>query len=507
MKIVTGKEMTKIEKQSYEEKGLHLAQVYMENAGTKVAEFVDTYVHERLGLKEKNKSKVLLLCAKGNNSGDAYVCGRILCEMGYKVCALQITPIEEATDLCKLNHKKFMQSGGRLSQSLKNDLSGTDLVVDGLLGTGFSGDLRSNYLNTIQEVNKAQKVVVSIDVPSGLSADEGARENKQVIIKANITLYLGLPKLGFFLEDSMNHLGELHHIDFGLEEKYIAAHQSSYTLLTKKQCQSFLPKYLRTTNKYQQGFLTTLAGSPGMTGAALLTTLAAFRSGAGIVKLLCSEEMIKQFSHSYPELVKIAYDDKGSKQLLEVINKSDACIIGPGIGLAKKTADLLENLIPQIKKPLLLDADGLNIFAKSGFSLPEEVVMTPHLGELARILKLDKTPRVNQELLDRVRLFSKSNKVTVVVKGSPTFVVMPDGIVYVCPVGDPGMATAGSGDVLSGMIGAFMAQGLSCKKAALLGVWLHGKAGSLAADKKTSFSLMASDIIDYISAAIKSLIK
>ena len=506
MKIVTAQEMIKIEQQSFQEEGHGLAKIYMEKAGSSVAKFIDVYLKKKNMHKKKQQSHILLLCGKGNNSGDAYVCGRILCGLGYTVCALQIFPIQEASDLCQLNHKKFLQSGGIVSVLL-DDIFRSDLVVDGLLGTGFSGEVKGDYTGVIQKINTAQKKVIAIDIPSGLHPNQGAISKKN-IIKADVTLCLELPKIGSFFQDGMNYIGKLVPLSFGLKKKYIDRIQSPFKLITKEICKQYIPKYHRTIHKYQAGFLTVIAGSENMTGAAFLTTLAAFRSGSGMVKLLCSNKTLKALSFTYPELVKVPFDDSRKvsdivQNLVDNINISSACVIGPGIGLKDKTCEIISQLIPKIKVPVLMDADALTLFSQKSFLLPKSVIMTPHLGELSRLLKMKKILTVTNNLLDKVRLFSNYNKVVVVVKGAPTFVVIPYGSIYVCPVGDPGMATAGSGDVLSGMIGSFLTQHLSCETASIVGVYLHGKAGVFAAKKKTSYSLMASDIIDHISDAIK----
>jgi ADP-dependent NAD(P)H-hydrate dehydratase / NAD(P)H-hydrate epimerase len=490
-KVVSGKEMTRIEQLSLESKK-YLSKKYMENAGKGVADFI-------LGKFAKSLS-VLLLCGKGNNSGDAYVAGCYLLESGFKVKSYKISADPESS-LCLLNHNRFKKQGGESLLSL-DSLDSYDLILDGILGTGFKGNLDPVTSEVFKKVNAASAAVVAIDVPSGIDANCGL-EKSQIAIKADYTLTLGFPKTGIFLQTSPSYVGSLKCLDFGLNKKYLELACCEYILISKDNLPKVCPQDLR-QHKYSAGLVTALAGSAGMLGAARLSSKAAYRSGCGVVKLLLEEKICKKFQ-SYPELITLAWSLLEQEKIVDTLNKGKSCYIGPGLGQGLQIRTILKNTVPKITVPLVLDADGLNIFSQDRFNLPRNTILTPHLGEAAKLLQ-QKEFVVNRENLEKIKNFARENSVYIILKGYPNFIFSPEGKSYIISAGDPGMATAGSGDVLTGVVSSLLAQGYNHLDACLLGVWLHASAGEIAAQKQGSHSLMASDITASLAEAFKKII-
>ncbi|NRA47204.1 MAG: NAD(P)H-hydrate dehydratase [Oligoflexales bacterium] len=299
-----------------------------------------------------------------------------------------------------------------------------------------------------------------------------------------------------------DYLGELYPIRFGLSE---AAHEQakpSATLLQQDEIGRLLPKLFRQRHKYQAGLLHVWAGSKGMEGSAALVCRSALRSGCGLVKLAIDEKHHQGFSSLDLEVVSLLvgqgqrfFNQAKLKFMIEHFNKGDACVIGPGISLDMDMQACIHELVPSIKKPLVLDADGLTAYAERPFSLPKHTVMTPHIGELKRLLGIEGRFTMNRDSLQLCQDYVEEHQLTLLVKGAPTFIFHPQTEVKIMPRGNPGMATAGAGDVLAGMIGAFLAQGLGPLEATCVGAYLHGVSGELAAKDLGSFSLMATDLI------------
>ncbi|NGX57178.1 MAG: Bifunctional NAD(P)H-hydrate repair enzyme Nnr [Chlamydiae bacterium] len=493
MKIVTPKEMARIESVAYSEGASE--ELFMEAAGQGVAEAVLQFCQDlRLG------KRILLLCAKGNNSGDAYVAGTCLKSWGYHVAALQLAPISECSPLCQKNHKRFEASGGMIIDKDPNYdvlFDQCDVIVDGMFGTGFHGELREPYQSVVKMVNESELPTIAIDIPSGLNGETGEGEG----LHATETIYLGLPKQGFFLEGGWNHVGNLTHVNFGLEQKYIDQAKSSYRLITLEQCEELRPPITRNRHKYQAGVVIGLAGSPSMPGAALLASFAALRGGAGMMRLLHPVGMEAELSSSPYELIKLPYQTNDYDGIVENLNHGKAVFFGPGIGRTEATVNLCKNVLPRIETPCVIDADALTILSEHEIALPKQTVLTPHSGEMARLLRVPSPKSITADFLDACRDYCEKKQVTLILKGGPSWIFHPGEPTWVNPTGTPGMATAGSGDVLTGLIASLISQGLTPYHAAIYGVFTHGLAGEIAATEKTPYSMVASDIIEALPSA------
>jgi len=496
LKVVTAKSMAAVEQSAYA-KGYSEA-AFMHQAGQGIADYVAAYIQ-----KHALPKRVLLVCGKGNNAGDAYVAGTDLLRLHQcKVVAIQAFSLEDCSPLCQHNLRAFQAAGGVIrsfASDLSEPFSEAGLVIDGLFGTGFKGTVPESLAVLIQKANTSKKPILAVDIPSGLNGDTGSVEGEAIF--ATETLFLGLPKTGFFLRDGWNHVGTLRYIDFDLPSSSIEEVEEDFRLLDMQDIAPFLPHHKRNAHKYERGYVVGLAGSPGMPGAAILSGLSALVSGAGIVRLLHPKGMESEFSLSPYELIHEAVSFDQVETILETMEKGSSVFLGPGLGRSPETAKLLQKLLPGITKPCVIDADALNLIAKEQLSFPKRSILTPHKGEMDRLLFLSDAPPLDCDYLQVCKRYAAKHEATVVLKGGPTFIIPASGVILVCPVGDPGMATAGSGDVLTGVVASMLAQGLSPIEATKFAVFLHGLAGESAANQKTSRTMIASDLIDHFSDA------
>ncbi len=491
MKVVSPKQMAHIESQAYRDGASEID--FMEEAGSGAALVIQEYVE----IHQLDR-QVLLLCGKGNNAGDAYVAGIHLLHLEYDVFALQLAPIDECTTLCRDNYIRFLNEGGRVKEVATLDdmifpLNG--IIVDGIFGTGFRGKVEDLYASVIRLANQSKLPIIAIDIPSGLNGETGSIEGD--VVEATETAFLGLPKTGFFLRDGWNAIGKLRYVNFGLPYPYIEESETDLIMLTSDIIKPLLPHIVRNRHKYQAGYVIGLAGSPDMPGAAILSSQAALRGGAGIVRLLYPKGMEAELAHSPYELIKVPFSFSDKTFVADTLNKASATFVGPGLGRKDDVKQLLEYVLPRLEKPCVIDADALFFLSEENIELPKDVILTPHLGELMRLLKIEKTPTIDKDFLAVCQNFAETRRVTLILKGGPTFIFHPDETICVNPKGDPGMATAGSGDVLTGLLAGLLAQGLSTHHAALAGTYIHGLSGEYAAQELTSYSMNASDIVFY----------
>ena len=473
-KIVTAEEMARVEAWAV----AHGAstEAFMEEAGRKVAIQIQKIL-------PKGK-KIAVLLGKGNKGGDGYVAARHLQEMGYLV---ELYPMYPSCECSRLNQQK----GALVKGVSAHDFTKVDLILDALLGTGYHGALTPELENVVRRVNESQKPIVAIDIPSGLNGSTGKIETRAIM--ASHTIALGFAKVGFFIGDAWKYVGTLHVERFGFSQE-VENEAKAIAYIPDFKSMS-LPPIKRTQNKYSRGFVVGFGGSKHLSGAIKLSAKAALHTGAGIVKLFGLEE-IGQIAD---ELIFQLFDEK---MWNEALQKAQVVFIGPGMGRSDEAKMWLERHLPAIQQPCVLDADALFFLPKIS-QLPTRAIVTPHQGEMNRLLagqaKLD-----DAAFLQQCNKFAMEKNVIVVLKGSPTWIFAPDKMPAVIPLGDPGMATAGSGDVLTGMIAALLAQGKSLYDAALLGVVIHALAGEAAARDKTSYGYTASDLIEHLPDVYRS---
>ncbi|MFZ0564734.1 MAG: NAD(P)H-hydrate dehydratase [Chlamydiales bacterium] len=496
MKIVKASEMARIEQMAYQQGASE--KEFMDRAGNGVAELVQSMI-----ARYHLEPKIHLLCGKGNNAGDAYVAGSILRQGGFQVTALALAPLEESSPLCQLQSKRFVKAGG-IIEYIENEESisfkDSQLLVDGIFGTGFQGEARGVFHTLIEAANSSRLPILSVDIPSGINGNTGEFTGSP--IHAKETLFLGLPKTGCFLDEAWNWVGKIHLFDFGLDPAFIEEAKEDFILIDDPMIHRNFPPIVRNRHKYQAGYVVGLGGSAGMPGAPLMAAEAALRSGAGIVRLLHPEGMGAQLSAAAHEVIRQGYREGDFKTILMAMERASALFIGPGVGTSSATLKLLKKILANIDRPAVIDADALTLLAQNPVPFPPNTILTPQQGEMKRLLGVEGEIPF-KELLRRSHDFSEQNGVTLVLKGAPTFVFHPGITPHVCARGDPGMATAGSGDVLTGVIAAFFAQIHDPFKAALFGVQLHAIAGEYAAEELTSYCMTATDITKHLPQVFK----
>ena len=440
-------------------------------------------------------TKVALLVGSGDNGGDALFAGALLARRGAAVSAILLSDRAHAGGLAALQ-----AAGGRADDP--SVLEAVDLVIDGITGIGGSGGLRDAAVTAVAQISSSS-IVVSVDVPSGVDADTG--EVAGAAVRAHATVTFGTWKPGLLVDPGASHAGAVECVDIGLG-RYLPAAQVS--ALQRMDVGALLPVPDAESDKYRRGVLGIVAGSRMYTGAAVLATGGALRTGVGMVRFASVEHPAALVRAHWPEAVVTILPDDGADVL--DVGRVQAWVVGPGIG----TDDIAKSLVAQVlsaEVPVVIDADGLTILGRDRQLLAARsapTVVTPHAGELARLLGLDDSTRSDIEArrLHYAQSAAAELGVIVLLKGSTTVVSAPDGTTRVNPTGTPWLATAGSGDVLSGVTGGLLAAGLSPFEAASCAAYLHGSAARLAATRERGEApIIAADLFDALPLAIAGL--
>jgi NAD(P)H-hydrate epimerase len=475
-KVVTSQEMARIEQFAVQHGGS--VEAFMQEAGKKVA------VAAASLLQKRNGTRVVLLIGRGNKGGDAYVAGIELLQAGFSVRAISFYAASECSELNRHFAKQF-------SGKTNNDASFAqdDLIIDGLLGTGFHGSTDISPFGTIIELaNQSGKPILAIDIPSGLDGTTGACRGPAIIATETVTL--GFAKIGLFKGSGWNCTGKLRIEDFGLSQ--IAIDEAKAVALIPRIEELHLPPMARSHHKYERGFVVGFGGSKELKGAVKLSGAAALHAGAGIVKLFTLEDV----GPMADELIAQIWNLAAWKEALE---KASAVFIGPGLGRSEAAKEGCKAALHKIDKPCVVDADAL--FFLPELKVPKACVLTPHRGEALRLLGMEEMDE--EQLFGKCQAYVDEHGVVFILKGAPTYIFSAGHLPVIIPLGDPGMATAGSGDVLTGIVAALLAQGQSALEASVLGVTLHALAGEAAALEKTSYGYSASDLIEYLPSAFK----
>lgn len=466
----------------------------MERAGTGVA---------RLVAERAPDGRVAVVCGKGNNAGDGLVAARVLREEGREVVVLCVAPPDDFQGDPRANLERLPGEPPAMFDPAA--LEGAAAAVDALLGTGFSGAAREPVAGAIGAINRSGARVVAIDVPSGVDASSGRVEGAAVRADATATFHAGKP--GLYVAPGKACAGDVRVIDIGIPRG--APMQADVGLLLASVLAE-VPRRHPASTKFSEGAVMVVGGSRGLTGAPCLASEAAARAGAGYVTALVPESLNLVFELRLWEAMTRPMPDRDGAlgadardPALEAAQRADAVVLGPGIGRAEETLELARDLASRLPAPLLLDADGLNAHAGRLGDLAARdgpAVLTPHAGELGRLLGIESSA-VESDRLARVREAAQAADAIMVLKGDDTLVAEPDGRVAVSAGGSPGLATAGTGDVLSGVIGAMLAKGVDPFAAACAGVHLHGRAGRRAADRRGAEGVIARDVIEALPLA------
>jgi NAD(P)H-hydrate epimerase len=458
---------------------------------------------------------VRIVCGKGNNGGDGLVAARRLAELGFEAESILLCPPAELSADARANYDRLTSGGGSVREVGAGDLpaalAGSAVAVDGLLGTGFSGTPRPPLDQAIEAINAADCPVVAIDVPSGVDASTG--EVAGACVHADVTVTFHAPKVGLWIRPGKLFAGRVEAIEIGIPpEAAPPAEAVAKAGLILPGVLGLVPRRSGDSTKFSSGSVLVIGGSTGLTGAVCMTCEAAMRAGAGWVRAAVPASLNLVFEQKLTEVMTVPLEDrngallaKNVEQVLEVAERADSVVLGPGLGRAPGAFDLARELVKSLERPLLIDADGLNALAGKLDLVAQRdapTVLTPHAGELARLLETE-SGLVSARRLEHARDAATAAQATVLLKGDDSLVVEADGRVAVSPGGSAGLATAGTGDVLSGVIGAFLAKGLAAFEASCAGVHAHAQAGWLAATQVGADSVIATDVIGALPAALR----
>lgn len=475
----------------------------MERAAGQLAQ----WIHQRIGQTQR----ILLFTGPGNNGGDGLALARLLWDLGHHQIALfpvhisdQYSP-DYITNLERLDNYPKIQQHPINTPGDCPDLQSKDLIIDGLFGSGLSRPISGLAAEVINRINASTAAVIAIDVPSGLLCDQSVKNNKGPIIKADFTLSFQLPKHAFLFPENETWVGNWQVLDIGLHPDFLAQAPCKHYYLELQDAQAMHRPRTKFAHKGNFGHGLLIAGSTGKMGAALLAAQAALRSGLGLLSCRIPKNGQSILQTALPEAMLQLDENPDSFSSLPPLDPFSAVGIGPGLGTGKQTANALKLLIQNCKVPMVFDADAINILAANKtwlhFIAPLSI-FTPHPKEFERLVgKAENNFIRNQQQKD----FSIKHKVYVALKGAHTAISCPDGTLFYNSTGNPGMATGGSGDVLTGIILGLLAQAYHPKTATLLGVYIHGLAGDIAMQKGSMESLIASDITKKLGKAFQQI--
>jgi NAD(P)H-hydrate epimerase len=516
MKVATAEQMQELDRkaiETYRIPGI----VLMENAGRGTAEVISNT------FPDIQKKRIAIVAGKGNNGGDGFVIARHLLNQGVAVKVFLLADPKALRGEAETNFHIFLRMKGEVIpvpsskdyQKVKRDLEKFDLLVDGIFGTGLDAEVRGYYREVIDHLNTLQKPIVAIDIPSGLDANTG--KPLGTAIRASLTVTFGLPKIGHLISPGLDYVGTVKVIDIGIPKKLVEEEKFQTHLLENEEIRRCLSIPRRPdTHKGDYGHLLVIAGSVGKTGAAAMACEAALRMGAGLVTLaiprslnvIMEVKLTEVMTEPLPETPKQTLSLRAFNSILRLCENKRAVIIGPGIGTFKETQSLILKLIKTLDLPIILDADGLTALATQPKILPatnRSLILTPHPGEMARLIR-STVKDVQEDRIGISRNFSQSHHVHLILKGHRTLIATPKGEVFINPTGNPGMASGGTGDVLTGMIGGLICQGFDILSSLQISIYLHGLAGDGVAQELGEKSLVATDIIEKIPTLLQGRI-
>lgn len=514
MKVLTSKQMKEIDRTAIEEIGI-LGPILMENAGLQIV--------KRLREKFPNvrNEKVVILAGKGNNGGDGFVVARHLYNEGSDPCVLLLASKREVKGDAAVNLKIADKIGIKINEictpkdwnKQKEKVFLSSVLVDAIFGTGLAQPAQGLYETVIEDINRSKAYKIAVDIPSGLSSD-----TFQIIgpcVKADLTVTLAAPKIAHIFPPAEECIGELVVADISVPGYLFDNDNLKLELVEEEAVLPYFKRRKKDTHKGTYGHLFVLSGSFGKTGAAIMAGKAALKMGAGLVTVgtpesclpIVARSSVELMTEPLPETPEKTLSSDALKKVLNLLEGKDVLLIGPGISTDKSTSELVLSLLPKVRVPAVVDADALNILASKPEllkSLRQPVVLTPHPGEFARLLNVS-TKDVVEKKLELVPQFAEKYGVHLVLKGYRTLIAAPDGRVFINPTGNPGMATAGTGDVLSGMIASMILQEKNLLESILAAVYIHGLSGDIGAEKLGEKPLTAGDIIRYLPSGIRRL--
>ncbi len=485
------------------------AETLMENAGREVARAAAAVAGGLYG------KRAAVVCGKGNNGGDGLVAARYLDLWGVRVTVVMLEDAEDLREPAATNFRRLAaQPGVRVrafsQRTLDRELARADVAVDAIFGTGFRGMPDDEFARAVDSLNEGGAPIVAVDIPSGVNGESGAVEGEAVW--ADVTVTFGAAKSGVVLLPGAERAGLVEVVDIGFPPDLV---RSDLALVEQEDVAALLPARPFDTHKRATGVVVVIGGSRDMTGAVCLAAEAAYRAGAGLVTVAAPasvlpvvQSVVREATFiSLPETADGTVAATAAGVLAERVAAADAVAIGPGMTTQEETAGFIREIVRSSPAPLVLDADGLNAFAGRAGELADRkvyAVLTPHAGEFGRLAGIE-AREVDADRVGHVRKLAAEAHATVLLKGSRTLIASPDGHVRVNPTGGPVLATAGSGDVLTGMIAGLLARGLSPTDAATAGAYLHGVAGRLAG-REAGEGTTAGDVLANVPRAVAEVL-
>ena len=450
-------------------------------------------------------SHVCVVCGSGNNGGDGFAIARILQNNRYSVETFCVGNPEHYTEETQEQMHRLQECGGKITYGMPQEDS-YSVVIDAVFGVGLSRKVEGRYRQVIEQMNRMRGTKFAVDIPSGLSATTGCILG--CAFKADYTVTFQLKKIGLELSQGRTMAGRVIVPDIGISTDSICEDQEIVRTAGKDIYRKMLPDRPEDSNKGTYGRLLVIAGSKGMAGAAYLNAHAAYMTGAGLVRIYTSSDNREILQTLLPEAIITTYEEYNKEELLSLLTWADSVCIGSGLGMSRLSEKILKTVIEYVKVPCLIDADGLNLLAENKNYLNQmaerRFVITPHMKEMSR---LTGTP-VEELKADRIQIlkdFISRYRITCVLKDSRTLIASEEKGIRMNLTGNSAMAKAGSGDVLAGVISGWMVQGKEAEDAAELGTYIHGLSGDLAKFEKGVYSVMARDLIEYISKALMKL--
>ena len=513
MYIATADEMNNIDRRTRDEFGIP-ALILMENAASGITRAV-----EQMLVSVRGK-RITVLCGRGNNGGDGLASARQLHNLGAHVSVYLLSDTDDFRPEPAINLNIALKMGievnekGKYSlKTLKSSLNHSHMIIDSMIGTGLASTVKEEYKEIIELVNASKRPVVAVDIPTGINSDTGEVMGAAVMAAATVTF--ALPKRGHFLYPGSDYAGRLQIIDISIPAEAVSKEAIYLSLLTENDMQGIVPSRQSDTHKGTNGHALVIAGSIGKGGAAAMTAISCLRTGAGLVTLAVPESVQPVIAGKLTEVMTqpLAETDEqtiaagAAEAIIALSRDKEVVAIGPGLTTNKETASVVKRVIRETGIPVVIDADAINALADSPELLRERrsaTILTPHPGEMGRLTGKS-SAEVQMDRVGTARDFAIANGVYLVLKGAHTVIAEPSGAVHISPTGNPGMATAGTGDALTGIIAGLIAQGLGPAEAAGLGVYLHGLAGDIAAEEKGMVGMITGDLIEHIPTAIKQL--
>ncbi|MGE5372116.1 MAG: NAD(P)H-hydrate dehydratase [Solirubrobacterales bacterium] len=514
MRIASAEDIRSIDRRAETEYGI-AGLILMENAGLRVVEAA-----ERM-LEKSGRRRVVVVAGKGNNGGDGLVAARHLMNAGSFVDIFVLGVPEQMTPDTRTNYEILDRMGANLLPLMNEDdlnplmlaVMNCDLIIDAMYGTSFKGSLNEYDSKITRVVNWAASPVLSVDLPSGVEPDTGRVTGEA--IQASWTVALALPKFGLLLDPGQQYAGNVTVADISIPAALLNAKAIKNNLITEEMVRAHFGPRSRNTHKGTYGHVLAIGGSVGMTGAVTLTAWAALAAGAGLVTAAVPESVQPLVEGALAEVMTVPLAQTGGQAIAtdalpvirDLLSRVSVCAIGPGMSRYPEAHAVIRNVLEYSKIPVVIDADGLNALSEDVSILKNRqipIVLTPHPGEMARLLG-STIEKIQSDRVETARRAAIEWGVTVLLKGSRTIVAEPNGETYLNLTGNPGMATAGSGDVLTGIIAGLIAQGMKANVAAGIGAYLHGRAGDAAKELKGEHALTASDLIRALSEVLKPL--